>query len=781
MDSPDHTSVVTVALVGNPNTGKSTLFGALVGVHQRVGNYPGVTVERKTGRFAGARRNYDVVDLPGLYSLAPRSRDEMVVVDVLLGRMAEVPPIDVIVCVIDASNLRRNLYVVSQVFELGLPVVVALNKFDVAENLGAPVDFDRLCQRLPVPVVRTQANRAQGIEELKRVMDGIELGATAEREPVFPKAFENEVAELAPLVEEICRCHGRSVSSRWLARRLLLDGAGHLQAALLCGRGWRRRHGQSRGGGALGGPVAGRGRGRFGCEALQTRLAAARARLAEQGYPLPDIEPEARYDWAQRILDGVVGTPAEYRTTSSDRLDRVLTHPVWGTSVFALIMFVVFQAVFSWAIPLMNLIGTMVDDLGRAVASGLAGTDLAGGAIESLLIHGVIGGVGSVLSFLPQILILFFFIALLEQCGYMARAAYLMDNLMSRVGLNGKSFIPLLCSFACAVPAIMATRVISNERSRLTTILVAPLMTCSARLPVYTLLIAAFVPSWTCFGGLVNLQGLVLVSLYLLGVVTAIVVALLLRRTLLRGAAQPLLMEMPPYEWPSPRVVLMRVVERGWLFLRAAGTVILAVSILVWASLYYPRPAQIADSFGPRRVALRSSLERSGPDTAEHDRIEAELVRLDRDVEAAYQRQSLLARLGHAIEPAVRPLGWDWRIGSAVLASFPQREAVVATLGVVFSHDDEQTGQTSEDHAGLSARLRKATWEGTDRPLFNLPVALSIMVFYALCAQCVATLVVTGRETNSWRWPLFTFAYLTTLAYVGALITYQLGMWIAGG
>ena len=364
------------------------------------------------------------------------------------------------------------------------------------------------------------------------------------------------------------------------------------------------------------------------------------------------------------------------------------------------------------------------------------------GALRSLLVNGVIGGVGAVLAFLPQILILFGFLALLEDCGYMARTAYLMDRLMVRVGLSGKSFIPLLSSFACAVPGVMATRVVENERDRLTTILVAPLLTCSARLPIYALLIAAFIPEQSYVGGLLNLQGLTLAALYLLGIVAAVVVALVLKRTILRGRTPPFLMELPSYKWPSPRTVLFRMTERGWVFLRCAGTLILAVSILVWAALYYPHdPA------------------------ATHQQ---------------QQRNSYLGRAGQVIEPAVKPLGWDWRIGCAVLASLPAREVVVATLGVMYHLDHEPDAEAGRGSEQWSAKLHSVTWDGTDQPVYNIPVALSIMVFFALCAQCAATLAVIRRETNSWRWPAFTFTYMTTLAYVAALVTYQVGMWIGG-
>lgn len=782
---PDASSpVVNVALVGNPNTGKSTLFSALVGVQQRVGNYPGVTVEKKTGRFTTASRCYHLVDLPGLYSLAPRGRDEMVVIEVLLGHMTQMPPIDMIICIVDGSNLERNLYLAGQVLELGLPTVVVVNKLDVAESHGISVDLQQLRRRLPVPVVATQANRRRGIDELKQSLDRLDPGTHREPESVFPEIFENEVALLSGSIEGLEGCRGCRLSPRWLARRLLLDANGFLEAMLLgtcpargnhCGRGWGRGCGHGRGGGWRGGRQVDSPGGPAAAE-LRTRLVEARRRLLEAECPVPGIETEARHAWTKTLLDGVFSPPTQYHSTPSDRLDRVLTHPVWGLLIFGLLMFVVFQAVFTAAIPIMDLITAAVEQLGNALTTALAGTSLAGGAVESLAVRGVLGGVGGVLVFLPQILILFFFIALLEQCGYMARAAFLMDKLMARVGLNGQSFIPLLCSFACAVPGIMATRVISDHRSRLTTMLIAPLMTCSARLPIYTLLIAAFVPSRALLG-VVNLQGLTLLALYVFGTVVAIVVAWALKRTMLRGGTMPLLMEMPPYEWPSARAVFMRVVERGWIFVRTAGTVILGVSIVVWAALYYPRPAAIEAPFAPRREMLQLSLDKLPPNAAAREKLEANLARLNAQIDAAYQRQSILARLGRAIEPVVRPLGWDWRIGSAVLASFPQREAVVATLSVIFS--PEQTGEPA-DADSLADRLRNATWEGTDRPLFTLPVALSLMVFYALCAQCAATLAVIGRESGGWRWPLFTFGYLTTLAYFGALLTYQFGTWLAG-
>ena len=778
-------TTLTVALVGNPNTGKSTLFTGLVGMRQRVGNYPGVTVEKKTGQMEYGGRRYELVDLPGLYSLAPRSRDEMVAVDVLLGRFKGMDAVDAVICIVDASNLSRNLYLVSQILDFGLPTVVALNMLDVAGDRGVSIDAGQLGQRLGIPVIPTQANRRIGVAELRAA-----LGETMDRPTVvhaspLPEPVQQEVNRLESLLADVVGEEGIAAAiPRCLVERLLLDTGGYLQQALL-----RQANGR-----------------------VAEALGAARARLTEAGCGVPGIETVARYDWIHRTLDGVLVQPDEYRVTASDRIDRVLTHRLWGTVIFALLMVVVFQAVFVWAEPLMRLIDAAVEDLGGWVEAWMAP-----GALRSLLVDGVLAGVGGVLTFLPQILVLFLFIAVLEDCGYMGRAAYLMDRLMSRVGLSGKSFIPMLSSFACAIPGIMAARVIEDERDRLTTILVAPLMTCSARLPIYAMLIAAFVPPETYLGGRLSLQGLTLLALYVLGIATAIVVALLLKRTLLQGRAPPFVMELPSYKWPSLRTVVQRVAERGWLFLRCAGTMILAVSVIVWAALYYPHNADVVEPpFRSRAGELAGRLAESAPadpqleavrdDLARGDvplgpvlaaaiaridqlqdrapslsEVRGELVALDHEMAGAYQRQSLLGRLGRAIEPVFRPLGWDWRIGSAVIASFPAREVVVAALGVIYNVGEDVDVDEDEGLSQLQARLRSATRNGTDRKVFNMPVALSIMVFFALCAQCAATLAVIKRETNSWRWPAFTFAYMTTLAYLGAMITYQVGTWIGGG
>ncbi len=439
----------------------------------------------------------------------------------------------------------------------------------------------------------------------------------------------------------------------------------------------------------------------------------------------------------------------------------MLTHKVWGTLVLALVMLLMFSAVFSWAKVPMDAIEAAIAWLSATIEAFLPD-----GPLRSLLIDGIIGGIGAVVIFLPQIFILFLILTSLEECGYLARAAYLMDKLMVRVGLSGKSFIPLLSSFACAIPGVMATRVIENRRDRLTTILIAPLMSCSARLPVYTLMIAAFIPNRRFLGGLIGLQGLTLFCMYLVGIVVAAGVSLLLKRTMLRGAAPPFVMELPVYQWPSPRVVVHRMFDRGWDFLHNAGTIIFAVSIVMWGALYYPRisPGEIAPLVAEQtRLERELTTAREVGDDESVERATGYLADMSNRLEGAQKRQSLLGRLGRLIEPVVKPLGWDWRIGSAVIASFPAREVVVATMGVIFD-----VGKDVEEHEGsnrLRAALRASTWPSTGEPLFNIPVALSVMVFFALCAQCVSTLAVIGRETDSWIWPTLTFVYMTVLAY----------------
>ena len=736
--------VVTVALLGNPNTGKSTLFSALCGVRQRVANYPGVTVEKKVGRTEIAGHTLDIIDLPGTYSLAPKSPDEMVAVDVLLGRRSDVPRPDVVLVIVDASNLERNFYLLSQMLELGLPTVVALNMTDVAAAKGQKLDLPALRKRLHVPLVEVQANRKLGIKELKAALADAVGRKSVTMESPFPEKFQNEVA----LLEELTGKNENEPLPRYLVERLLLDTSGYLAEASIAGI----------------------------TPELLKEVVAARERLKTAGIPVPAVEAMARYQWAAKVLKDVVVRPTQRPTTFSDRLDKLLTHRIFGSLFFLVVMLVMFQAVF-WINDAL-LIGKGLEYAAKWLQS-LVSAALPEGALRSLINDGVIAGVGGVVVFLPQILTLFCFIAILEDCGYMARAAYLMDKLMSKIGLSGKSFIPLLSSFACAVPGIMATRVIENRRDRLVTILVAPLMSCSARLPVYTLFIGAFIPNRTLDLTLAGwgihipwLRGLVMFSMYMIGIVTGILVAWILKKTLLRGATPPFVMELPSYKVPGLRIVWQRMTEQGWAFLQRAGTLIFAISILVWGLGYFPHnSAKIEPALIEQQGKLESQLEKFSPTELEKDeealKLKSKLAAVENQIAGEYLSDSYLGRMGHFIEPAVRPLGWDWKIGCAAIASFPAREVVNATLGVIYNLGEGAEEQQLEETIQAEKNL-------------NIPVALSIMVFFALCAQCVSTLVIIRRETGTWLWPLFTFVYMTALAYVGAFATYQIGMLFVG-
>jgi ferrous iron transport protein B len=639
----------TVALLGNPNTGKSTLFTALAGIPTRIGNYPGVTVEEKLGRFTHRGATIDLVDLPGTYSFTPQSPDEQVAVDVLRAALPGVPAPDCVIAVVDSTNLERNLYLASQAMDLGLPLIVALTLSDVAATRGITVDAGLLSQRLGVPVIPVVAPRGEGIGSLR-----------------------DAVVDLPPPPSRVD-----------LAQHLsTVDGA---------------------------------------------RPPAAR-------------EAIARYAWIEQLLAGVVSQRPVGPRPLDQRIDAVLTHRLWGTLIFAAVMLLLFTSIFQLAAPAMDLISAGMDGL-----AGWAESLLPEGALRSLIVDGMLAGIGGVVVFVPQIAILFLFIAILEGCGYLARAAFLMDRLLVSAGLSGKSFIPLLSSFACAIPGIMAARTIENRRDHLLTILVAPLMSCSARLPVYLLLCAAFVPNVAVGVPWLRLPAVVLAAMYAVGVVVAAAVALLLSRTIFRGPPQPFVMELPGWRWPQPAVVLERVREAAWSFLKNAGTLIVAMSIVIWALGSYPRPVLPADA----QVS-------------------------EAEIRGEALRQSFLGRAGRLIEPVVRPLGWDWRIGCAAIASFPAREVVLGTLGVIYNLGDVDPGE-EEGATELIRRLRAATWDGTDRKVFTLPVALSIMVFFALCAQCATTLVVIGRETGTWLWPVVTFTYMTVLAWFGALLTYQIG------
>ncbi len=610
-----------VALVGNPNAGKTSLFNALTGSRQKVGNYPGVTVERKAGRLALPNgETVELLDLPGTYSLTPRSPDEAVTRDVVLGTAAHERRPDVIVAVIDATNLRNHLRFVLELRRLGLSMVVALNMADLAERDGTRIDTKELSTILGMAVIPTVAVRRRGLAELAAAVAPL-LGAST-------------TVHAAPPAADI---------------RLLQREAGAIAKAVSVESGGAKR-------------------------------------------------------WSQR-------------------LDALTLHPVAGPLLLAALLFLMFQGVFTLAeAPMEALSG------GVAWLQGLATAALPDGWLRSLLVDGVLGGVGAVVVFLPQILILFLFILILEQSGYMVRAAFLMDRLMARVGLNGRAFIPLISSFACAIPGIMATRTIDAPKDRLTTILIAPLMTCSARLPVYAIIIAAFIPS-TQVGGVFNLQGLVLFALYGFGVGGALLAAWVLRRTVTKGPTPTFLMEMPKYQWPAPRDIGIGLWQRAWAFLARAGTIILASTVVLWALASWPNPPA-----GATRPALEYSI---------------------------------AGKIGAGLEPLFRPIGFNKEIALALVPGMAAREVAVSALGTVYSLQ----GSEDELAAPLVDKLR-AAW--------SLPTALAFLAWYVFAPQCISTLAVTRRETNGWKWPAFMFGYLFAMAYAGAGITYWAARWLLG-
>ena len=683
----------SIAVVGGPNSGKSTLFNRLTGLRQRIGNYPGVTVERHIGTLKSGVASIELVDLPGTHALSAHSFEEQISIDVIFGRMEGTQPPDGVLAVVDATNLYQGLYLVQQLIELELPVVVALTMSDVAEQSGLKIDIEKLSARLGgVRICRVVATTGKGIAELRDVL----MGLAGQPAPAPTEAWP----ELSAAARKLAQ-NATVPLSRAEVERLLVDGATGANRHIL--------------------------------ECLGPYVAHEVERYRDELFGLdPPLAKEARvrYAWVREVLEDVQQSVPPFYSWRT-RLTTFFNRPIPGTIGLFVVMAIVFQAVFAWATPIMDVI-----DSGSALLSGWVTTQLGNGAFASLVGDGIIAGVGSVVVFLPQILILFLFIILLEDSGYLARAAYLLDRAMRSVGLSGQSIIPMISSFACAVPGIMATRIIPNRRDRIATIIAAPFMTCSARLPVYALLIAAFVPLRDV--GFLNLQGLVLFGLYMFGIIAGVLTALLMRKTALRGPKPPFALMLPEFRRPNMQTVFFQLLGRAKVFLKRAGTVIFTVAVIVWALAYFPRATDI-DPMLPENEAAAAQLE-----------------------------QSWLGRAGHFVEPAFIPLGWDWRVSSAVIAGFPAREVVIAVLGTVYAVGDQA------DEATLTQRLRSATWPD-GRPVFTLPMVLGLLIFYACCLQCAATLAVIRRETNSWRWPIFAWAYMTTIGYVGALLAFQLG------
>ncbi|MBE7515967.1 MAG: ferrous iron transport protein B [Chloracidobacterium sp.] len=645
---------ITVVLAGNPNAGKTSLFNQLTGLKQKVANYPGVTVERKEGHWQLGDRSATLIDLPGLYSLDATSLDEQIARNVITGQQSGVRKPDVVIAVVDATNLERNLYLVTQLYDFDVPVIVALTMMDSYEGLAEEIDVERLSRTLKVPVVPVNARAGEGLDEL--------------------------AAKITPLIGT------------------------HPEVP----------------------------------------------EIPEPDQSGPHGKIFARYNFISNAVQDSARVGDGKAHLRSSKIDKVLTHKFFGLVILIGILMIVFQAIFSWATLPMELLEGVFGAMSDAVK-----TSLPPGILTDLLADGMIAGVGGVVVFLPQILLLFLFISILEDTGYMARAAFLMDKLMSRVGLHGKAFLPLMSGFACAIPAIMATRTIEDRRDRFATMLVAPFMSCSARLPVYTLMIGAFFGTQYVFG-FISLGAVLMLLMYAIGIFVAIAVAFILKRTLLKAPPPPFLMEMPPYRLPNVRTVVMSMISRAWLFLKRAGTVILAISIILWALTYFPRTLNTVQ---PAGAAVAAETAEAGGESEEEKVAESEQI-----------KHSFAGMLGHAIEPVIKPLGFDWKIGVALIASFAAREVIVSTLSIIYSvgKDENEGSQT------LIAAVRDAKTDD-GRPAWTPLTALSMMVFFVLAMQCVSTLAVVRRETNSWRWPIFMFSYMTVIAYAAAFITYQGG------
>ena len=726
------TRTLTVAVAGNPNSGKTTIFNSLTGARQKVGNYPGVTVEWKRGTVRRGDLELEMVDLPGTYSLSPYSEEELVARDYLLN---EDP--DVIVDVVDASNLERNLYLTTELLEIGHPVVIALNMIDSARNLEMRVDAARLAERLGVPVVPTIGNKGEGMDELIAAIARVashdtrlprpanvcaESGpgpaslATPERVLGAPQVDFGPAAE--ETIQELAATTGLADLGRWRAVKLLEQDPHVMEE--------------------LPDPDA------------RTRVAATASTFAADLDEDLDVWlARRRYEFVGDICSEVCVVPSRRAVTVSDKIDRVVMHPLWGVPIFLGLMFFVFTLTFTVGAPFMDVIDAGFGWLGGTINGFWA--DGSDSPLRSLLVDGVIGGVGGVLVFLPNIVLLFLAIAVLESTGYMARAAFVMDRLMSKVGLHGKSFIPLLIGFGCTIPAIMATRTLESRRDRLITIMVLPLMSCGARLPIYALMIPAFfAPRW---------QGPVLWIIYVTGIVLALLGARLLRATMFRGESTPFLMELPPYRMPTAMTLLVQMWTRAWLYLKKAGTVILGAAIILWFLASYPKPP--AGYVPPQDFDLVPGAEAAGPAVPYGQITDPE------QAQAAELAYSISGRVGRFMEPVIRPMGFDWRIGTALVGATAAKEVFVAQMGVVFA-----VGGADETSDDLRQELRSR---------YSSLVGLCIMLFALISTPCIATFAITRQETGKIGWAFDQGWGLTAVAWILTVAVYQVGLLLGLG
>ena len=697
-----------IVLVGNPNSGKSSLFNFLTGLNQKIGNFPGVTVDKRAGFTAlPDGTTAEVVDLPGIYSIYPRSLDERIVAEVLLDHHSPDSP-DQVVIIVDGTNLKRGLLLATQVIDLGIPAIIAMNMMDLASKAGVSYDFKKLSQRLGAPVVGINARKGVGLDELKKQL-------TTRNEAVSEKQVFAIPAEAASAVAEVRGQLG--VDNDYEAYQFLEqpDSLTFLAAE------------------------------------KKNEIDAIRKRHSFFPGKFQGAETINRYSFIQQLLDEVVLKPSNESWKDRSRmLDRILLHKVWGYVIFFGILLLIFQSIFAWATVLQDFIDSMFAALGSWLAA-----NLPSGTLTDLLAEGIIPGIGGIVIFVPQIAILFAFISILEESGYMARVVFLMDRIMRKFGLNGKSVVPLISGVACAIPAVMATRTIDNWKERITTILVTPLMSCSARLPVFTILIALVVPEQTVLG-IFNLQGLALMGLYLMGFAAAIVSASIISWLIRVKERSYLIMELPMYRVPKWSNVLYTIVEKTKTFVWEAGKVILAISIVLWVLASYGPGDEMARA---EEVVLEQNANARLTEQGLADRIDAYKL-----------EHSYAGILGKSIEPLIKPLGYDWKIGIALITSFAAREVFVGTIATIYS-----IGSVDEDDSGtIKERLRNEINPETGGPRFTPAVGFSLLVFYTFAMQCMSTLAVVYRETKGWKWPMIQLTYMTCLAYLSALAVYQI-------
>jgi ferrous iron transport protein B len=698
---------IKVALVGNPNTGKSTLFNRLTGLNQKIGNFPGITVDKKTGftKLAGDKAA-EIIDLPGTYSLYPKSADESIVFQVLADQKNNSHP-DVIVLVADASNLKRNMLLYSQVADLGIPMILALNMIDLSAKQGIEINLDKLSEKLGIQVVSISARNNIGIDKLKNAITNTTKIAT--------QFQEVNLNFLAP--EAINAIKAKLNSNNDYYALQVLHQHEHLT---------------------------------FFTEKEQEEIEEIEQSNHFESAKMQAAETIARYKHLSTILaDVVVDKGTEEKFSFSDKLDAVLTHKIWGFTIFLLILFIIFNAIFAWSSYPMDWI-----ESGFGFVTELGHEYLPAGMLTDLLLDGVIAGLGGIFVFIPQIAILFAFISILEDTGYMARVTFMMDKIMSKVGLNGKSVVPMIGGLACAVPSIMAARNIENWKDRMITILVTPLVSCSARLPVYILIISLIIPQQHVLG-IFNMQGLALMVMYLVGIVAAILVAWVMKFIIKTKERSYFIMELPVYRMPRWKNVLFTMYEKSKTFVFEAGKVIIAISVILWVMAAYG-PGNRFENIEKKYAAALADTTKN----TDHIKVLEATEKLE---------NSYVGVLGHWIEPVIRPLGYDWKIGIGLITSFAAREAFVGTMATIYSVDGGD-----EDTSTIRERMAASVNSRTGLPVYSFAAGISLMLFYAFAMQCMSTVAIVYRETKGWKWPVIQLGYMTAMAYIAALVAYQL-------